>query len=81
MRVYSSFLLVLSQNVLQLMLKQKNKQKDKRNLFCANACKYLRNKLIEVAKVFELTKKIFNWGDVLRIRKYEKISNLPFLSR
>ena len=38
------------------MLNQKREQKDNRNTFCANACKYLRNKLVEVAKVFEITK-------------------------
>ena len=76
MRVYSIFLLVLSQCILQfithkkiLTLNQKREQKDNRNTFCANACKYLRNKLVEVAKVFEITKENMNLEDVSKNQK------------
>ena len=69
MRVYSILLLVLSQSMLQfithkkmLMLNQKREQKDNRKTFCANACKYLRNKLVKVAKVFKTTKENNEFG-------------------
>ena len=42
--------------------KKKKWQRDKRKQFCANACEYLRNKQVEVAKVFENTEDCIEFG-------------------
>ena len=46
-----------------VMQSQKKKwRRDKRKQFCANACEYLRNKQVEVAKVFENTEDCIEFG-------------------
>ena len=58
------------------MVMQNQKQRGhKRQHFCANACEYLRNKQVEVTKVFELTKENIEFGRSAFKEKKKKIIN------